>query len=89
MFTVKIYHKKFQSACNRADQIIAISQQTKNDIIEFFGTDGNKIKVEEDEIQTEVQKQKINQLFKFFKSSTVMNKSNTVGFEDCMKRVST
>ena len=32
---------------------------------------------------------KINQLFKFFKSSTVMNKSNTVGFEDRMKRVST
>ena len=41
----KIYHKKFQSACNRADKIIAISQQTKNDIIEFFGTDENKIEV--------------------------------------------
>ena len=41
----KIYHKKIQSACNRANKIIAISQQTKNDIIAFFGIDGNKIKV--------------------------------------------
>jgi len=41
----KIYHKKFQSACKRANKIIAISRQTKNDIIEFFGTDENKIEV--------------------------------------------
>jgi glycosyltransferase involved in cell wall biosynthesis len=41
----KIYHKKFQSACKRADKIIAISQQTKNDIIEFFGTDESKIEI--------------------------------------------
>ena len=32
----KIYHKKFLSACKRADKIIAISKQTKIDIIEFF-----------------------------------------------------
>ena len=41
----KIYHKKFQSACKRANKIIAISHQTKNDIIEFFGTNKNKIEV--------------------------------------------
>ena len=41
----EIYHKKFQSACKRANRIIAISHQTKNDIIEFFGTDENKIEV--------------------------------------------
>ena len=41
----RIYHKKIRSACNRANKIIAISQQTKNDIIEFFGTDENKIEV--------------------------------------------
>lgn len=41
----RIYHKKFQSACNRSNKIIAISQQTKNDIINFFGTDENKIEV--------------------------------------------
>lgn len=41
----EIYHKKFQSACKRANRIIAISHQTKNDIIKFFGTDENKIEV--------------------------------------------
>ncbi|GAA5024242.1 glycosyl transferase family 1 [Marivirga lumbricoides] len=40
-----IYKKKFKSACERADQIIAVSEQTKSDIIEFFGTDANKIHV--------------------------------------------
>ena len=41
----KIYHKKFLSACKRADKIIAISQQTKSDIIEFFNIPENKIEV--------------------------------------------
>ena len=41
----RIYYKKIQSACKRANRIIAISHQTKNDIIEFFGTDENKIEV--------------------------------------------
>ncbi len=41
----KIYHKKFLSACKRADKIIAISKQTKSDIIEFFNIPENKIKV--------------------------------------------
>ncbi len=41
----KIYHKKFLSACKRADKIIAISQQTKSDIIEFFNISEKKIEV--------------------------------------------
>jgi len=41
----KIYYKKFKSACQRADKIIAISQQTKQDIIDFFFIDEKKIKV--------------------------------------------
>mgnify|MGYP001322119714 CR=1 FL=1 len=45
MIDRKIYHNKFQSACNRADIIIAISKQTKKDIINFFGTNESKIKV--------------------------------------------
>jgi glycosyltransferase involved in cell wall biosynthesis len=40
-----IYKKKFKSACKKADEIIAISEQTKNDIIEFFDIDSSKIKV--------------------------------------------
>jgi glycosyltransferase involved in cell wall biosynthesis len=41
----KIYESKFRHACKNADAIIAISEQTKRDIVQFFGTDPNKIKV--------------------------------------------
>jgi glycosyltransferase involved in cell wall biosynthesis len=41
----KIYYKKFKSACQRADKIIAVSQQTKQDIIDFFFIPEDKIEV--------------------------------------------
>ena len=41
----KIYFKKFKSACERADKIIAISQQTKQDIIDFLEIPESKITV--------------------------------------------
>ncbi len=40
-----IYHKKFLSACQRADSIIAVSECTKRDIMRFFGIPEKKIKV--------------------------------------------
>jgi len=40
-----IYREKYLSSCKRADSIIAISLQTKNDLIELAGVDENKIKV--------------------------------------------
>lgn len=40
-----IYKKKFKSACIHADTIIAVSEQTKEDIISFFDIDPAKIKV--------------------------------------------
>ncbi|MBI2731564.1 MAG: glycosyltransferase family 4 protein [Sphingobacteriales bacterium] len=42
---IKIYRKKFKYACEYSDKIIAISQQTKADIIEFYKTDPDKISV--------------------------------------------
>ncbi|MBC7873974.1 MAG: glycosyltransferase family 4 protein [Ferruginibacter sp.] len=42
---VKIYNKKFRYACTHADKIIAISEQTKKDIIEFYKTPEEKISV--------------------------------------------
>ena len=42
---VKIYNKKFRYACQHADKIIAISEQTKNDIREFYKTPAEKIRV--------------------------------------------
>lgn len=41
----EIYSLKFKSACSKADQIVAVSQQTKDDIVEFYGTPAEKIKV--------------------------------------------
>ncbi len=40
-----IYYKKFNSACKKANKIIAVSEQTKKDIIKFFNIPENKIKV--------------------------------------------
>ncbi len=40
-----IYAKKYRAACERADLVIAISEQTKSDIIEFFGIDEKKIRL--------------------------------------------
>lgn len=40
-----IYTKKSLYACQNADTIIAISEQTKRDIIHFFGIDEKKIEV--------------------------------------------
>ena len=41
----KIYYKKFHHACQVADHIIAISEQTKSDIIDFFKINPQKISV--------------------------------------------
>lgn len=40
-----IYYWKTRHACAKADQVIAISEQTKTDIMNFTGTDAAKIKV--------------------------------------------
>ncbi|WP_158796842.1 glycosyltransferase family 1 protein [Pedobacter sp. L105] len=40
-----IYNLKSEYACKHADQIIAISEQTKKDIIEYYQTDPSKIQV--------------------------------------------
>ncbi len=41
----KIYTKKFRYACLNADKIIAISEQTKKDIIDLYRIDAKKIEV--------------------------------------------
>ena len=40
-----IYSHKFSSACERADAVVAISEQTKRDLIELYNVDKNKVKV--------------------------------------------
>ena len=41
----KIYFKKYLHACKVADHIIAISEQSKHDIMDYFGIDQKKISV--------------------------------------------
>ena len=41
----KIYFKKFKYACEIADVVVAISEQTKNDIVEYIAISPDKIKV--------------------------------------------
>lgn len=41
----QIYHKKFSYAARHADKIIAISESTKADLVNYFGTDPDKIEV--------------------------------------------
>lgn len=40
-----IYRKKFESSCISADAVIAVSEQTKNDIIHYFDINPDKIHV--------------------------------------------
>jgi glycosyltransferase involved in cell wall biosynthesis len=42
---VEIYKRKFKYACDHADKVIAISEQTKKDIMEFYKTPEEKITV--------------------------------------------
>ncbi len=44
-FDRKIYDKKFKYAALNSDKIIAISEQTKRDIVEFYNVSPNKIEV--------------------------------------------
>lgn len=41
----KVYLKKIKMACRQADVIVAISQQTKNDLVEFLKVDPDRIRV--------------------------------------------
>ena len=42
---VEIYRKKFRYACYHANRIIAISKQTKDDIVERYRIDEKKIDI--------------------------------------------
>ncbi|MEY2828818.1 MAG: hypothetical protein RIQ33_676 [Bacteroidota bacterium] len=63
----KIYELKFETACKNADIIVAISQQTKIDIVNYFKIDDSKI---------EVVYQNCAHSFKQFKKSTELDAVN-------------
>lgn len=61
-----IYYYKFKSSCERANKIIAVSEQTKKDIIEYFSIPEEKIKVVY---------QGCNEIFQVKKSNVKINKT--------------
>lgn len=44
-FDALIYKIKFRKACQKADAVVAVSEQTKRDIIDFYGINPDKIHV--------------------------------------------
>ena len=44
-FDRKIYNKKTKYACQNADTVIAISEQTKSDLVNYLGVDEKKIEI--------------------------------------------
>ena len=44
-FDTLIYKIKFRKACKNADAVVAVSEQTKQDIIDFYGINSEKIHV--------------------------------------------
>ncbi|WP_031530442.1 glycosyltransferase family 4 protein [Dyadobacter crusticola] len=40
-----IYRHKFRSACTRADKVVAVSEQTKRDLVDLYQVDQSKIEV--------------------------------------------
>ena len=40
-----VYRQKFRRACQQADVVVAISEQTKRDIVDFYKIDASKIQV--------------------------------------------
>jgi glycosyltransferase involved in cell wall biosynthesis len=59
-FDALIYKFKYKYACHKADKIIAISQQTKKDIINHFGINETKIEVIYQSIQ-DIYRKEINE----------------------------
>lgn len=45
LFDIGVYKAKTQHACDNADIVVAVSKQTKEDLLKYFKVDENKIKV--------------------------------------------
>lgn len=65
------YKKKFKAACQNADIVVAVSEQTKRDIVAFYNIDPQKIRVIYQDCDVAFQ-QKLSATF----LSTILNKYN-------------
>ncbi|HOY39421.1 MAG: glycosyltransferase family 4 protein [Bacteroidales bacterium] len=94
----KIYHAKSLASCKYADAIIAVSKQTKEDIINFYGIKPQKIeiiyqncnpkfaeKISESEMQTVKDKYKIPENYILF-VGTIEERKNVITILKAMQR---
>lgn len=94
-----IYNTKFKYSCDHADKVIAISESTKKDIMEFYGTDPGKIEVvyqschnqfksekPEGEINEIVEKYNLPQNFMLYVGS-VIERKNLLNIVKAMKNL--
>lgn len=70
------YRQKFKNACAEADVIVAVSEQTKRDIVAFYGTSPKKIKVVYQDCHEAFHAPQTSQVFKTWEVSPLLRKYN-------------
>jgi glycosyltransferase involved in cell wall biosynthesis len=68
------YQQKFRYACENADAVVAVSQQTKDDIMEFYKIPSERIRVIYQDCQSSFHQRVDNQLILTIKSKYSLNK---------------
>ena len=68
------YQQKFRYACENADAVVAVSQQTKDDIIEFYKIPSERIRVIYQDCQSSFHQKVDNQSILIIKSKYSLNK---------------
>jgi glycosyltransferase involved in cell wall biosynthesis len=68
------YQQKFRYACENADAVVAVSQQTKDDIIEFYKIPAERIRVIYQDCQSSFHQKVDNQSILTIKSKYSLNK---------------
>lgn len=70
------YRQKFKNACAEADVIVAVSEQTKRDIVAFYGTSPEKIQVVYQDCHEAFHAPQTFQVLKTWKVSPLLQKYN-------------
>ncbi|AEI48568.1 glycosyltransferase family 4 protein [Runella slithyformis] len=70
------YRQKFRNACAEADVIVAVSEQTKRDIVAFYGTSPEKIQVVYQDCHEAFHAPQTSQVFKTWEVSPLLRKYN-------------
>lgn len=70
------YRRKFKNACAEADVVVAVSEQTKRDIVAFYGTSPEKIQVVYQDCHEAFHAPQTSQVLKTWEVSPLLRKYN-------------